>query len=398
MNSTALPRFSVGTLGILLLLWLAGLYLRVPVLVAPPLASRIGETLGLGQTGIGALTTIPVLMLAVGALPGSAAIARLGARTTLVLALFVVGAGSAARGLAPPTATLFAATAIMGLGIAAMQPALPALLPAWTPGRVALGSAVYMNGMLLGEFIGAGATLPLIMPLAGGDWRMALLLWSIPAWLIAALLLLPRTTREPSPSGPLLWQPDWRNPQVWQLGVLLGGAAVVFFGTNAYMSSVLAARGESDRLAVTLLLFNLSQVIASLLMLALARHWIARRAPVVITAAAGCVGLLAFMQFGGVAALVGAIAVGLASAIQLILLVSLPPQLTDGPGAGRLAAGMFTIGYGIAFLVPLAGGIAADLAGDPTVALLPMVVFAAATIPVALRLRTRASDCATSTR
>lgn len=378
----------------MLLLWMTGLYLRVPVLVAPPLASRIGEDLGLGQAGVGALTTIPVLMLAVGALPGSLAIARLGARTTLVVALVIVGAGSAARGLAPPAATLFLATVVMGLGIAAMQPALPALLPAWTPKRIALGSAVYMNGMLLGEFVGAGFTLPVVMPLAGGDWRVALLLWSLPAWLIAALLLLPRDAGARRPAGRLVWQPDWRSPQVWQLGILLGGAAVVFFGTNAYMSSVLGARGESDRLASTLLLFNLSQVAASILMLWLSRHWIARRGPIVVTAIAGSAGLLAFMQLDGTPALLGALVVGMASAVQLILLVSLPPQLADGPAAGRLAAGMFTIGYGIAFLVPLLGGLIADAAGSATLALLPMVVFAAATVPVAQRLRTGGPDTA----
>ncbi|WP_163144620.1 MFS transporter, partial [Arhodomonas sp. KWT] len=168
-------------LALLTLLWLTGLYLRVPILVAPPLAPVIGDDLALSQTVIGALTTLPVLMLAVGALPGALAIARLGARRTLALALVLVAASSAARGLAPPPAVLLAATAILGLGVAAMQPALPALVPLWCPGFVALGSAVYMNGMLMGEFVGAGLTLPVIMPLTGGSWRLTLLTWSLPA-------------------------------------------------------------------------------------------------------------------------------------------------------------------------------------------------------------------------
>ena len=44
----------------------------------------------------------------------------------------------------------------MGLGVAMMQPSLPALLPRWLePKHLAIGSAIYMNGMLMGEFIGA---------------------------------------------------------------------------------------------------------------------------------------------------------------------------------------------------------------------------------------------------
>ncbi|MDA1301762.1 MAG: hypothetical protein O2868_16975, partial [Proteobacteria bacterium] len=69
---------------VLVLLWLAGLYLRAPVLLAPPLAPYIDSDLGLNQTLMGALTTIPVLMLSLGALPGAIAIARLGPLVALV--------------------------------------------------------------------------------------------------------------------------------------------------------------------------------------------------------------------------------------------------------------------------------------------------------------------------
>ncbi|TVP61346.1 MAG: MFS transporter, partial [Halomonadaceae bacterium] len=96
---TTTPRLTLVAL--LALLWLAGLYLRVPVLVAPALAPFMAADLGLSQTVVGALTTLPVFMLAIGALPGSLLIARYGPRNTLVLALLLVAVASAARGLAP---------------------------------------------------------------------------------------------------------------------------------------------------------------------------------------------------------------------------------------------------------------------------------------------------------
>src|SRR5690606_8132965 len=113
-----------GALATLALLWLVGLYLRLPILVAPPLAPAIGAELDLSQSEVGALTTIPVLMLALGALPGSFAIARLGPVRAVVASLVVLAVASAARGLAPPAELLLAATAVMGLAIAVMQPAL----------------------------------------------------------------------------------------------------------------------------------------------------------------------------------------------------------------------------------------------------------------------------------
>lgn len=367
----------VRRIALLALLWCAGLYLRIPILVAPALAPAIGDELGLGPTTIGALTTLPVLMLAAGAVAGSLVVARLGPRTALALALAVTAAASAARGLAPPAALLLAATAITGLGIAVMQPALPALVARWCPGFTALAVAVYMNGMLLGEFVGAGLTLPVAMPLAGGDWRVALLLWSLPALAVAAALYLPRAPTPDPGGGGAAWQPAWRDPRLWRLGLLLGAASVVFFGTNAYMAEVLAARGEAARLPRSLWWFNLSQAVASLCMLGLARHLVARRAPLAVTAVAAPAGLLGFLLLSGDAALAAGFVLGFASAAQLILLVALVPHLAPGQ-AGRLSAGMFAIGYAVAFAVPLLGGLLSELEGRAAVALLPTLLYAAA--------------------
>ena len=189
------------------MLWLAGVYLRIPVLVAPPLAPFISGELSLSQALTGALTTLPILMLAVGSMPGSLAIARLGPRNTLALAMVIMVIGSAGRGLSPDTVTLMLASAVMGLGVAMMQPSLPALLPRWLePKHLAIGSAIYMNGMLMGEFVGAGMTLPVLMPVLDNSWQATLLAWSLPALIIAAAPEARNTAAEAISSGfPILF-------------------------------------------------------------------------------------------------------------------------------------------------------------------------------------------------
>ena len=64
-------------------------------------------------------------------------------------------------------ALLFGATFLMGVGIAVMQPALPAIVRDWVPRRVALGTAVYSNALLVGEAISASLTIPVVLPLVG---------------------------------------------------------------------------------------------------------------------------------------------------------------------------------------------------------------------------------------
>lgn len=374
-------------LGVLALLWFAGLYMRLPILVAPPLSPAIADELALSQTHIGALTTLPVFMLALGALMGSLLIMRLGARNALILALVVVALGSASRGLAQTPVTLLGFSGLMGLGIAVMQPSIPALLPRWlTPPRIAIGAACYMNGMLMGEFVGAGLTLPVIMPLTGDSWRITLAVWSLPALLVALLLTLPRRDYGEKTTS-TRWLPDLRDPLMWKLGTLLGGTASLFFGTNAYMASVLDQRGELERLDTTLFLFNLAQVGASLLMLLMARRWVARRSPILASAGISVLAMLGFLILEGWPGVAFAVIMSFFAGVLLVLIVALPPQLADSAQAGRLSAGNFTIGYTLAFFVPLFGGVLADLTGNSLAAVWLILGFAAITVPIALRLK-----------
>ena len=86
-------------------------------------------------------------------------------------------------------------------------------------------------------------------------------------------------------------------------------------------------------------------------------------------------------------AVAAAVFVGLASAAQLILLVSLPPQIAAAGETGPLSAGMFTLGYTVAFAVPLLGGVIADYAGDATMSMIPITLYALAAAPLVRRLR-----------
>ncbi|SOB77272.1 MFS transporter, CP family, cyanate transporter [Marinobacter sp. LV10R510-11A] len=368
------------------LLWLAGVYLRIPILVAPPLAPFIGDELGLSQTLTGALTTLPILMLAIGAMPGSLSISRIGPRNTLALAMVVMVIGSAGRGLAPDTLTLMATSAVMGLGVAMMQPALPALLPRWLePKNLALGSAIYMNGMLMGEFIGAGITLPVIMPLLDNSWRATMLVWSLPALLVAAALFLPKRDLD-RPTRKVAWLPDWKNPLTLQLGLLLGVSGSLFFGVNAYMGALLEQRGEFENLTEALFWYNFAQVFASLLMLKMARHWVGRKTPLIIMLIFSLLGTLGTLAFTGWWAIASATFMSFTAGTLLIMMVALPPLLVPTSETGRLSAGNFLVGYTIAFAVPMLGGLLSDWTGDVRHAIAVMIAYGILVSPLAIKL------------
>ncbi|PHS45825.1 MAG: MFS transporter [Marinobacter sp.] len=355
-------------------------------MVAPPLAPFIGDELALTQALTGALTTLPILMLAIGSMPGSLAIARIGPRNTLALAMVIMVIGSAGRGLMPDTLTLMIASAVMGIGVSMMQPSLPALLPRWLePHHLALGSAIYMNGMLMGEFIGAGITLPVLMPLLDNSWRATLLAWSLPGLLIAAALFLPKRDRA-KPLRKVAWLPDWHNPLTLKIGLLLGLSGSLFFGLNAYMGNLLQHQGQFDKLPDALFWYNLAQVFASLIMLKMARYWVGRRGVIATLASISLLGAIGAVMLNGWWSIVSATLMSLVAGMLLILLVAIPPLVVSAAETGRLSAGTFLVGYTVAFCVPMLGGVVADWTGDARHALMLMITYGLLVLPLAFTL------------
>jgi CP family cyanate transporter-like MFS transporter len=171
------------------LLWLAGVGLRLTILAVPPVILLIQTDLSLSGTEVGILSGLPVILFGIAALPGSLLVARFGALATLVAGLLIAGVVSGLRGAVLNVAVLYAATIVMSAGIAIMQPALSPLVRQWLPKRVTFGTAVYTNGLLVGETLAVMLTIPLVLPLAGGSWRWAFAIWGIPLVMIAILTL-----------------------------------------------------------------------------------------------------------------------------------------------------------------------------------------------------------------
>ena len=92
----------------LLLLWLAGACLRLTVLATPPVIPALHANLHLTETQIGWLSSLPPMLFALVAVPGSLLIARVGLIPALLVGLLLTALGGAARGAVPEAAFLFA--------------------------------------------------------------------------------------------------------------------------------------------------------------------------------------------------------------------------------------------------------------------------------------------------
>ena len=367
MNRISWPRLA--------LLWLVGIDLRITLLAIPPIVPLIHRDLPLNETAVAALLGLPVLLLAAAATLGSMIISRFDARRAAILGVALLGASSALRGVGPSLTMLFAMTLVMGASVAIVQPALPALVYHWTPNHVGAATAVYSNGLLIGELIGAGLTTQVAVPITG-SWQGALVLWGMVALVTAPILwaVTPTLGTVATPARPQ-WLPDFHHALTWRLGLIQAGGGTIYFGANAFLPDYLHHAGAARLIAPSLLWLNAAQLPASIA-IALRPGWfVGRSGPVQAMALLAAAGLGVFFIPHDWARMVGAGVLGFAAAFGFVLSLAFPPMLAETPGdVHRISAGMFTIGYGMAFLVPLLAGAAWDRTGIAAFSLVPVLI------------------------
>jgi len=162
---------------------------------------------------------------------------------------------------------------------------------------------------------------------------------------------------------------------VWRLGLLQGGASAAYFATNAFLPGVLDATGHGHLVGAALTVLNVSQLAASALLLGFAEHLVRHRWPLwSVTAALACVAGGLLVASPPVLLVLSGL-LGFGTAFVLLLSLALPAAASsDEREVAAISAGMFTIGYTIAFALPLAGGAIADATGSLRVTLVPALV------------------------
>jgi MFS transporter, CP family, cyanate transporter len=372
-------------------LWLAGADLRLTVLAVPPVLPLIHHQFGLSERAVGALSGLPVLLFGLAAIPGSLLITRLGAWRTATVGLLVIAAGSAARGIGPSAPMLFAMTFVMAAGVAVMQPALPVLVAEWFVRRIGFATAVYANGLLIGEALPAALTIPWVLPLVDGSWPASFVVWAVPVAGTALLMALcskrerPITFSEAGATPSARWWPDWRRPETWQLGVMLGGTGGLYFAANALIPDYLHAIGQPRLVTAALSALNLGQLPASVLLLLAARQLGCSKTALAAVQIVNLLGTLALLTRSPWLSVLGAGIIGFGCAFSLIVTLAMPPQVAAAADVPRLSAGMFAIGYSFSCLVPAIGGVVWDAAGVPAIGFAAAAIASMTVLATALR-------------
>jgi CP family cyanate transporter-like MFS transporter len=357
------------------------------VLATPPVIPALHADLHLSETQIGWLSSLPPMLFAIAAVPGSLLIARFGLIPALLAGLLLTALGGAARGAIPDATFLFASTMVMAAGVAIMQPILPPLVRAWFPKAIGFATAVYTTGLLIGEILPAALTIPLVLPLIDNSWRLSFSVWSIPVLLTALIVAIyaPRLggLRSTVPAANRLWWPDWRRPLIWQLGLILGSVNAIYFVSNAFLPDYVIAQGRPDLVGAALTALNIGQLPAAFVMLGLAGSLVTRPWAYAASGLASLLALIGMVMSHGVGIVVFAGLLGFTDALTLILALALPSMLSAPDDVHRTSAGMFTISYSCAMLLSIVGGWLWDLTAMPVASFAPVALCAIVIVALA---------------
>jgi MFS transporter, CP family, cyanate transporter len=342
--------------------------LRPALAGVPPLVPEIQAELHLSNAWLGVLTLLPVLCMGIFAPVAHWASTIWGSAPVVMVATVLLTVGSAMRLGGSHVLVLYAATLVVGVGIAVVGTLLPRLVKTlFPPERVGLITGVYMLAIMLGATIGAGLSEPLAIGL--GSWEESLAFWSLlgvlglVAWAPLALVVWRHRAQVTALSvGSAL---PWRSRTAWLIAAYLVTQSFAFYSTLAWLAPSYVKLGwEADDAGYLLSAFAAVQIVAGLLMPVVSDRVRDLRLLLVPATAASAIGLIGV----GVAptaapwfwaALIG-FGQGSAFALALVLLV----RFAATPHAsGGLSAMGFLIGYGVASVGPLAMGALRDATG-----------------------------------
>jgi len=371
--------------------------LRAAIASVPPLASTIAADLDLSNAWIGALTTLPVLCMGLLAPAAQRLGTRLGAATSVQIAMLAVFAGVLMRWWGDQLWALYVGTLVAGFGIAVSGTLLPRLVKAvFPPHRTGAVTGLYMLAMMGG----AAASSALSVPLAArfGSWQGSLASWSILAAL-GALAWAPVTLRisrykaanPVAMTDPISHRLPWRHPTAWLIAAYLAVQSWQFYSSLAWIAPSYVARGWDPTTAGYLLsAFGGAQLISGLLGPVLTDRVQDHRTLLVPAAVLGLLGSLGLLVAPDTAAaawvtvFVLGLGQGAAFSLALVLLVD---YAQTPAGSGRLAAMTFFVSYTIASFGPTVMGAARDLTGSFQVVWLLLALLTLIQIALARQMR-----------
>ncbi|MGU8081210.1 MFS transporter [Burkholderia pyrrocinia] len=352
---------------------LVGLNLRPALAAVGPLLDMIQRATGIGDGAASLMTTIPILLMGLGALSARRLQRVTGIAGGVWLGVALIGLACVSRIGAQHTWLLLASACCAGVGIAMVQALLPGFVKAHFATRVGGAMGVYSTSIMGGAVLAS-----VVAPFAAArwGWLAALAGWALPAAVAALAWPLAGRGGDALAAGPAAAsaaRPS-RSPRAWRLALFFGIATGAYTLVLAWLPPYYMRLGWSPTAAGSLLGgVTLAEVVAGLTISATIDRLPDRRPALHAAIASLFVGLLAMLAAPEALALPAALLLGagIGALFPLSLIVTVDHAATPADAAS-LTGFVQGVGYLIAGLFPFAAGVVRQHLADLTPAWVAM--------------------------
>ncbi|MCA8027847.1 MFS transporter [Burkholderia cepacia] len=363
---------------------LVGLNLRPALAAVGPLLDMIQRATGIGDGAASLLTTIPILLMGLGALSARRLQRVTGIAGGVWLGVALIGLACASRVGAQHAWLLLASACCAGVGIAMVQALLPGFVKAHFATRIGSAMGVYSTSIMGGAVLAS-----VVAPFAAArwGWLAALAGWALPAAVAALAWPLAScggNTLAAGPASATQARPS-RSPRAWRLALFFGIATGAYTLVLAWLPPYYMRLGWSPTAAGSLLGgVTLAEVVAGLTISATIDRLPDRRPALHAAIASLFVGLLVMLAAPEALALPAALLMGagIGALFPLSLIVTVDHAATPADAAS-LTGFVQGIGYLIAGLFPFAAGIVRQHLADLTPAWVAMACLCVALFALA---------------
>lgn len=348
------------------------LNLRPAMAAVGPLLDLIEGATGMGSTAASLLTTLPVLMIGLGAQSIRPLRRRLGERRGILLGALLIGGACLVRAGLTGATGLIASAVVVGVGVALIQALAPVVIKRAFPAQFGTVMALYTTGIMGGAAVAAATAAGLAETIG---WAGTLALWSAPAFVAASIWLA--ASRDPAAEEPNRAAvveatdpelPFWRQGRAWRLILIMGLGTSAYTLMLAWLPPFYIDLGEPRATAGYLLSgMTAAEVTAGLLVSLTIGRFADRRGPILtalVLALGGLAGLVV-APLSMAAPIVILLGLGIGAIFPLSLILAMD-QIDDPASSGDLLAFVQGGGYMIASLSPLGAGLLRDHLADLT--------------------------------
>lgn len=344
-----------------------------------PLVGMIRQDLGLTETLLGLLTTLPLIAFGIISTMTPLFTKRFGIGNTLLAALILLSMGIVVRSIGG-IINLYLGTILLGIAIAFGNVLIPALIKRNFPHKAGLVTSLYSGIMSLGAAVAAGLSYPLAQAMGMG-WRGSLVVWAALA-IIALIIWMPNLKRikrtTPSRSFKEAMKKLSGSLLVWKLALYMGLQSFAFYVILAWLPAILIDRGFDASYAGWMLSLSQATGIIGAILIPI---WAGSRkdqrlviAVLVLIEVFSLIGLM-IPSLGMVELWTGLIGMALGGTFGLALLL-IVLRSHDAETAAELSGIVQSIGYFIAATGPFIVGLIYDITEVWNYAIILLLVLA----------------------